>query len=168
MKPGWICLSLLTLLIICTAAPSAAGSPTTDSAVASSTMATPSSNSGSCSGAAVDPVAVSTDGVTAQAYCQSDCDGLLISCWGGTCSAADRNCSTGQQGYIQCDGVYNFCHQGPCSTSCPCGTCGSTRWVNAYVCFGYCQQWKEQECTASGWADTGATDCVAGPCYDPP
>lgn len=45
-----------------------------------------------------------------QDTCFEDCDGLPdIQCSGQFCSAQNRNCGAGQQGYVVCDGNYTFC-----------------------------------------------------------
>ena len=49
-------------------------------------------------------------GLNAKAYCQASCGPYpAINCSGQTCSAADRNCATGQVGYVSCDGVTTSC-----------------------------------------------------------
>lgn len=161
MKRTWLPLSFALLGLIAAPAWAAPEAPAPAEPVpAATSLPASGACAGGTSASAFDPVAVSTGGVTAQAYCQADCDGLLISCWGGTCSAADRNCSTGQQGYIECDGVYTFCHQGPC-TSCPCGTCGTLRWFQTEDCCpNNLHVMEERRCTTSGWVNTGNTDCL--------
>lgn len=58
-------------------------------------------------------------GVTAQASCTADCGPYAnVSCNNSTtCSAVDRNCSAGQQGYVICDGSTTSCPACP-STLC--------------------------------------------------
>lgn len=84
-------------------------------------------------------------GVTSNAYCEANCSPYSnVSCSGGTCSAADRNCSAGQQGFVQCDGNYSYCP----ACGCPEG------WVDyrdGGCCQGGYQKWQVYECISGTW-----------------
>ena len=85
---------------------------------------------------------------------------MVISCQGAVCEGRDRDCSTGQRGYVECDGDRNYCTN-TCSSSCPCGSCGATRLVDTGQCCSNDLRLQEiQECTTSGWQDTGETTCI--------
>ena len=97
-------------------------------------------------------------GVTANAYCEANCGSYSVNCSGGSCSAADRNCDTGQGGYVQCDGAPIYCSPG-----CNCSN-GSQDWRDGGCCPGGWQKWRVYECVDGGWQ---LVDTVCDPvsCY---
>jgi hypothetical protein len=49
-----------------------------------------------------------------ESHCTADCgDYPDVSCDGASCSAVNRNCSVGQQGYVVCDSSYTYCPECP-------------------------------------------------------
>ena len=55
---------------------------------------------------------------SATAWCSN---GSTVSCNGtSTCQAVDRNCSSGQRGYVSCDGTRTFCEECPVDPPDPC------------------------------------------------
>lgn len=111
----------------------------------------------------VAPVYASLGGIHGQSACTAtaQCSGYTpASCSGSsTCTAVDQDCNAGQQGYAECDGTKVYCsHVCP---SCPCGTCGATRWHETQMCcVTNLHLWYAQQCTTSGWVNTGPTDCL--------
>jgi hypothetical protein len=98
-------------------------------------------------------------GVTANAYCEANCGSYSINCSGGSCSAADRNCDTGQSGFVQCDG-------GPptyCSPGCNCAN-GWQDWRDGGCCQGGWQKWQIYECVDGGWQHID-TYCDSVSCF---
>jgi hypothetical protein len=53
----------------------------------------------------------STEDVPAlESLCTADCgEHADVSCEAASCSAVNRNCSAGEQGYVVCNGVYTYC-----------------------------------------------------------
>lgn len=148
--------ALFLILGIVAVAPAVAdpdGTATSADPVSSPSTDTPSA----CASLQDDLLSVSIGGITAQATCQANCGDLIIQCDGDTCSAADRNCSVGQQGFVECDGDRTYCPD----SCCPCGACGTTRLSDTGQCCSNNLRLQEiQECTTSGWQDTGDTTCI--------
>lgn len=60
---------------------------------------------------------------TAKSTCIASCGSYNVSCSyepPSTCVAVDRNCSSGQQGYVSCNGVTTYCSS--CTAGCTEGT----------------------------------------------
>ena len=109
----------------------------------------------------VAPVYASLGGVHSESACTATAQcgtSSSVSCSGlSTCTAVDQNCSAGQTGYAECDGTKHYCS----SSCCPCGTCGATRWHETQsCCAANLHLWYAQQCTSSGWQNTGPTDCL--------
>jgi hypothetical protein len=68
-----------------------------------------------------------------KAYCEATCDTYPnISCSGQECSAANRNCATGEVGYVTCDGVTTMCPGTPRQFACcECAATGGC-WACCY------------------------------------
>ena len=98
-------------------------------------------------------------GVTANAYCEANCGSYSVNCSGDFCAAADRNCDTGQGGYVQCDGGTPI----NCSPGCNCSN-GSQDWRDGGCCQGGYQKWRVYECVDGNW-DLIDTVCDPVSCY---
>lgn len=86
-------------------------------------------------------------GSITKAYCQATCGSYpSISCSGQQCSAANRNCATGQVGYVTCDGVTTSCPTGPprefecceCAATNDCFACCYCRGAGPIACAESC------------------------------
>lgn len=141
------------LLLLCTSAVSAAPPPDVASFLSSlnSSCATPMQTA---AGKKDGP-----GGITAFAYCSANCGGYSVSCSGGTCSAVDRNCAVGQQGYVQCDGATTYC-------SPSCGVCneGWVEWRDGGCCQGGYQKYHVYECINGAWSHVD-TFCDSVTCF---
>ena len=78
------------------------------------------------------------------AFCEATCESGTVSCSGNSCSAVNRNCNFGQQGYVVCDGNYTYC-----PTTCPPPTCTMfqcRQGCSTPGCFAYCVDLETCEC----------------------
>lgn len=109
-------------------------------------------------------LAAAPSGGSTKAICIADCgSGTSVYCSYAsptTCTAVDRNCSSGQRGYVTC---------GTSTTYCP-YTCPCIEGTYRYLLTGYCcddgRREKEQQiCTNGGWQYTGVLICsgICGP-----
>lgn len=151
MKLASIGFSMLLLAPLCAAAGAA---PTLQPLRLDGTPA------GTCAMPVDEAVHTSVDGgfgALSFCYAQADCQWGTVSCDGeNTCTAVD--CSPEEVGYVDCDGARTYCSGGPC---CPCGTCGTLRWFKtSQCCPNNLHVMEERRCTASGWVNTGNTDCL--------
>ncbi len=78
---------------------------------------------------------------TATAQCASG----SVSCQGNSsCTAVDRNCSTGERGHVTCDGNTTYCPT-PCNF---CEVCAGTGdCFNCCRCDGFSGPWCVRECS---------------------
>ena len=106
-------------------------------------------------------------GGTTQATCTARCGSLPpVSCTGTTCGpAVDRDCASGQQGYVECNGVRK---------SCPACACmeGAERYVQRSGC---CCNWVDptsgrvndlQVCSNGTWVTQDTVCVVSGAACD--
>lgn len=142
------------LLVLCTSAVSASPSPELAS------FLNALDGGGSCPAAVQAATKGPGGGVIAPAYCQASCGSYNVSCSGDTCSAVDRNCGAGQQGYVQCDGVPIFC------SVCGGGQCndGWVDWRDGGCCQGGYQKWQIYECIGGYWQHVD-TYCDSVSCF---
>ena len=153
MKKAFVAVGLL---LLCSSAVSASPAPELASFINSL------GGSGSCP--APMQAAAKKDGpgggVVAFSYCQASCGSYNVSCSGDTCSAVDRNCGAGQQGYVQCDGAPIFCH------SCNPPQCneGWQEWRDGGCCGGGYQEWLIYECIGGMWQHVD-TFCDSVSCF---
>jgi len=80
-----------------------------------------------------------------EAFCEATCETGTVSCSGNSCSAVNRNCSFGQQGFVVCDGNYTYCPT-TCSSSCTYFECRQPCWPPPGQCFAYCVSLETCEC----------------------
>jgi len=75
----------------------------------------------------------------ASCYVSVDCGSTTVDCSGSTCYGVDRNCNTGEPGYVQCNG-------------------GSPEYCPECICHNYCEP-----CAAYGQTDDCGLTCVWNP-----
>ena len=147
-------LAVFGLLLLITSAVSASPPPDVASFL--------NSLNGSCA-APMETAAGKKDGpggITAFAYCSANCGGYSVSCSGGTCSAVDRNCGAGQQGYVQCDGATTYCSP-VCGAVC---NEGWVEWRDGGCCQGGYQKYRIYECINGAWVNVD-TFCDSVTCF---
>lgn len=95
---------------------------------------------------------------TKDVTCITDCGpyGQLTCTTSGSCTAVNRNCSVGQQGYLNCNGSYRYCPVCPCIE-------GDWRQSSGGCCPGGQQEVNEYMCINGQW-ELIATNCF-GTCF---
>ena len=97
---------------------------------------------------------ITAQSVTCTAHCSPYTD---VTCTvEGSCSAVDRNCGAGQQGYIVCNGAYTYCPACACIEN-------DMKWVEAGCCSGGRLRTKEFTCINGVWTLTGIS--CDGTCF---
>lgn len=100
------------------------------------------------------PGGVTAFDVTCTASCGSSSP---VSCTtSGSCSAVDRNCGAGQQGYVECNGSYTYC------PACGCPE-GQVLNEDGGCCIGGRQRWIRYECVNGTWQYQGMS--CSGSCF---